>query len=314
MAEQKERILVVEHDPITGDLIGRQALGKQGFVIKVVEDAGSAIQAANSFQPDVVIANLDLPGLSGKDLMAALSFSNVQVPVIMTAAQGQEKDVIQAFRLGASDYISTPVREAEVVAAVERALQAVHARNERERLARKLQRTNQELEIRVQQLTTLFTIGKAILATRDQRELFTLITESAVEITNAEYGWLLILDETSRRFILRAQHNLPRSLKAYLNKPWDDGLSKLVAGSGESFTIHGEPINRFTLSSLGKSALVTPVKVQGQVIGLLAVMRKAAREFTAGDQKMLEAVTEHAAISLVNARLFRALEERAGKA
>ena len=90
----------------------------------------------------------------------------------MTAAQGQEKDVIQAFRLGASDYISMPIREAEVVAAVTRALQTVHARKERERLARRLERTNKELEIRVQQLTTLFTIGKAILSTRDQGELF----------------------------------------------------------------------------------------------------------------------------------------------
>ena len=101
MADEKERILIVEHDPITGDLIGRQALGKLGYNIKMVGDAGSAIQAASSFNPDVVIANLDLPGLSGKDLMAALSFSQAKVPVIMTAAQGQEKDVIQAFRLGA---------------------------------------------------------------------------------------------------------------------------------------------------------------------------------------------------------------------
>ena len=61
----------------------------------------------------------------------------------------------------------------------------VHARKERERLARKLERTNKELEIRVQQLTTLFTIGKAILSTRDQREIFKLITESAVEVSNA---------------------------------------------------------------------------------------------------------------------------------
>ena len=59
MAEEVNRILIVEHDPITGDLIGRQSLGKLGYKIKLVGDAGSAIQAATSFRPDVVIANLD---------------------------------------------------------------------------------------------------------------------------------------------------------------------------------------------------------------------------------------------------------------
>jgi two-component system NtrC family sensor kinase len=310
--ERRERILIVEHDPITGDLIGRQALGKLGYKIKLVGDAGSAIQAASSFNPDVVIANLDLPGLSGKDLMAALSFSQAKVPVIMTAAQGQEKDVIQAFRLGASDYISMPIREAEVVAAVNRALQSVRARKEREHLARKLERTNTELEIRVQQLTTLFTIGKAILSTRDQRDLFTLITESAAEVSNAGYCWFLVLDESSRQFILRSQQNLPKSLRTYLNKPWDDGLSKLVAGSGETLSLCGEAIDRFMLASLGRAALVAPVKVQDQVIGLLSVMRREEKAFSASDQKMLEAVADYAAISLVNAQLFRALASRSG--
>lgn len=312
MVDEKERILIVEHDPITGDLIGRQALGKLGFNIKLVGDAGSAIQAVSSFRPDVVIANLDLPGLSGKDLMAALSFSQTNVPVIMTAAQGQERDVIQAFRLGASDYISMPVRETEVVAAVTRALQTVQARKERERLARRLERTNKELEIRVQQLTTLFTIGKAILGTRDQREMFKLITDSAVEVANAEYGWFLVLDEDSRQFVLRAEHDLPKSLRGYLNKPWDDGLSKLVAGSGESLMISGDAMERFMLASLGRTALVAPVKVQEQVIGLLSVMRKEEVAFSASDQKMLEAVGDYAAISLVNAQLFRALASRSG--
>jgi two-component system NtrC family sensor kinase len=95
-----------------------------------------------------------------------------------------------------------------------------------------------------------------------------------------------------------------------MNKPWDDGLSKLVAGSGESLSIAGEAIDRFMLASLGRSALVAPVKVQDQVIGLLSVMRKDEAAFSASDQKMLEAVADYAAISLVNAQLFRALAKR----
>jgi DNA-binding response OmpR family regulator len=307
MAEQGERILVVENDPMTGDLIANQALGGQGYEIKVVSEANAAIQAAAAFSPDVVIANLDLPGLSGKDLMVAFTSQDIDIPVIMIASQGREKDVIRAFRLGAADYINAPIREAEVVAAVERALGSVRAKKEREKLSRQLQRTNQELEKRIAELTTLFSVGKAVISITDQKMLFEEIIKGAVEITQADYGWLLIRDERSGKYILRSQLNLPPSLVAHLGKAWDDGLSSLVARSGESFSICGDPFKRFSLSKLGKAALVVPAKGGEQVLALLVVMRKALQAFSDSDQAMLEAVGDYAAISLVNAHLFQAL-------
>ncbi|MEK6255893.1 MAG: response regulator, partial [Chloroflexota bacterium] len=162
MPKPKERILVVENDPMVADLIARQALTPQGFEVKIVKDGGSALKQISAFKPDVVIANLELPGLSGKDLMVGLSSSEINIPVIMIAPKGKEKDVIQAFRLGASDYISSPVREAEVVSAVERAVQQVRARHERQQLSKQLQLTNKELEKRINELTTIFGIGKAV--------------------------------------------------------------------------------------------------------------------------------------------------------
>jgi K+-sensing histidine kinase KdpD len=54
-----------------------------------------------------------------------------------------------------------------------------------------------------------------------------------------------------------------------------------------------------------------PVKVQKQAIGLLAMMRKQPTPFTSSDQHLLEALADYAAISLVNARLFRTVEDRA---
>jgi signal transduction histidine kinase/DNA-binding response OmpR family regulator len=311
MANQREKILVVENDPIIADLISRQALSGLAFNVKVVEEASAAIQQAMSFQPDVVIVNLDLPGLSGKDLIAALSFQNVKIPVIVISSSGQEKDVIQAFRLGASDFINMPIRETEVVSVVERALKTVRASKEREQLANRLQHANQELKHRVEQLTSLFAIGKAVTSATNQKKLFQKIVEEAVNITQADFGWFLNRDDTSGEFILRAQINLPKSLLEYLNKPWDDGISTFVARSGETFSIHGLPMERFMLYSLGKSALVVPVKAHNQMIGLLVVMRKLDHAFNPGDQAMLEGVSDYAAISMVNARLFQALDERA---
>ncbi len=84
-----------------------------------------------------------------------------------------------------------------------------------------------------------------------------------------------------------------------------------MALSGESLTIHGTPLEKFKVASLGKSAAVLPIKVQNEVIGLLVVVRKADREIDKTIQTLLEAAADFASISLVNARLFRAIEETA---
>lgn len=309
--QTRDRILIVETDPIISDLIGRQALASAGYQTFVVADASEAIAKILQVVPDVIIANLELPGLSGKDMLVALAAQGIQTPVIILARKGMEADVIQAFRLGATDYLIWPLKEPEVLSAVDRVLKQVHNRQERDRLSLQLQQTNQELQLRVRELTTIFSIGKAVTSVTDQAVLFTKIIEGAVNVTQADMGWFLLRDDKDKNFLLVASLKLPPTMMDQLNRPWDDGISSLVALSGEPLSIHGDPLKRFKIASLGQAALIVPVKVQKQVIGLMVVMRKQANGFSQSEQHLMEAVADYAAISLVNARLFRAVEERA---
>jgi K+-sensing histidine kinase KdpD len=281
-----------------------------GYKVDVVGAAPAAIQEAIRLKPDVILADLALPGLSGKDLLVALASQGIDIPIIVIAPQGMESDVIQAFRLGATDFVIWPIREAEVVSAVERVLRQGRARREREQLAQQLNQTNQELQRRVRELTTIFAIGKAVISASDQQALFDKILEGAAFIAEADSGWLLSRDERGKSYILRACRNVPADIHAHINQPYDDGISSLVALSGEALTIHGEPLTRFKVSRLGQSVLVTPIKVRKEVVGLLVSTRKTPKPFTPSQQALLEAVADYASISLVNARLFKALEER----
>jgi DNA-binding response OmpR family regulator len=194
MALSAERILVVESDPDISDLIARQALKPLGYHISVAPDAASAIRLAVQAPPDLIISNLVLPGLSGKDLLVALFSQGISVPFIVLANTGSEMDVIQAFRLGAADFINVPVREAEVVMAVERVLKQTREGRAREQLDRQLKQTNAELQQRVRELTTIFTIGRAVISVTDQRVLFEKIVEGAVQVSEADMGWLSLRD------------------------------------------------------------------------------------------------------------------------
>lgn len=306
-----DRILIVEHDPLIADFIARQALQAAGYQPLVIEDAGAAIAKIIQVLPEVIIVDINLPGLSAKDLLVALNSQNIEIPVIVLSQKGKESSIIDTFRLGASDYLFWPAREAEIITVVERALKQVHARRERDRLARQLEQANQELQARVRELTTILSLGKAVTSITNQQLLFEKILDGAVQITQADLGWLLLREENAKTFNLVAYRNLPESLAGRLNLPWDDGISSLVAMSGEPLSIFGDALKRFKIFAIGQSALIVPVKAQSQVIGLLSVMRRQPLQFGTGEQDLLEAAADYAAISLVNASLFRAVESRA---
>lgn len=311
MSRNRERILIVENNAEISRFLTNQALEPLGYQITVEPDAAAAIQRALQEKPDAILANIDLPGLSGKDMLVALHAQGIHVPVIVLAGRGMENKVIQAFRLGATDSLFWPAREAEVVAAVERALDQTRNARERAALADKLHTANLELEQRVRELTALYDVGKAAVSVTDQKLLFERIVQGAIAVTDADIGWCLRRDEQSRAFLLVAHHNLPVALAGNLYKPWDDGLSSMVALSGEPLSIHGEPVRRFKITLLGEAVLVVPIKVKREVVGLLEVTRKTDAPFTAANQKLLEAIADYASISIVNAQLFRFLEERA---
>ena len=309
--DRRERILVVEPDPEIADLVARQSLAPLGYKVKVVGEAGAAFVESARFAPHLIIADLALDGLSGKDLIMAFRSRGSEVPIIAIGQRGKETDIIQAFRLGAADYLLWPMREAEVVAAVERVLAQVRERQTNKRLTLELQRTNEELQKRVRELTTLFDLAKTVASSTNQSLLLQRLLEGSIQVTNADKGWMFLVDENTRKLVLSAQKGMPASLAARVGKVWDDGLSSLVMLSGEPLNIYGDPLKRFKIYHLGRAALVVPVKAKNQVIAVMVVTRDIPKPFTSSEQALLEAIADYAAVALVNARLFKALEDRA---
>lgn len=309
-----EQILIVENDPDIADLIGRQSLQPLGYQVTVAGDAATAIKSALQTTPDLIIANLNLPGLSGKDLLTALSAQGIKTPVVMVAEKGQEMDALVAFRLGATDALFWPARDAEVVSCVERALSQTKEMRERRKVDRQLKATNDELQKRLKDLTTLLSMGKAVVSITDQRQLFERILDGALQLCGADICWLLLRDDRTNAYLLRSHRNLPDAWAKKLGQPVDDGISSLVTLSGESLMMHGAPLQKFKVASLGKSVGVVPIKIQTEVIGLVVVVRKNDIEIDRSSQTLLEAVADYASISLVNARLFHALEQSAENA
>lgn len=112
----RSRILVVEDEPRIRDLIVLY-LRRAGFEVDAANDGATALARLDDAAPDLVIVDLMLPGLSGTALIAAIRETS-DVPILVASARRADEDRIDAFGLGADDYVTKPFNPVEVVARV----------------------------------------------------------------------------------------------------------------------------------------------------------------------------------------------------
>jgi DNA-binding response OmpR family regulator len=113
------RALVVEDDPDIVELVSLY-LGKEGFQVDSIGDGRAALQQVRAAAYDLVILDLQLPGMDGLTLCGEIrrSSQSRHVPVVMLTARGDETDRIVGLEMGADDYVVKPFSPKELVARV----------------------------------------------------------------------------------------------------------------------------------------------------------------------------------------------------
>jgi len=116
----KQKILIVDDDENIAELISLY-LTKECFDTKLVYDGEDALAAFDSYQPNLILLDLMLPGIDGYQVCRELR-STSQVPIIMLSAKGEIFDKVLGLELGADDYMIKPFDSKELVARVKAVL------------------------------------------------------------------------------------------------------------------------------------------------------------------------------------------------
>lgn len=121
--ESKRRVLVVEDEPALADSI-RYALEVEGFDVVSASNGRHGLASAETVNPDLVLLDLMLPGMSGLDVCRQIrTFSDV--PIVVVTAKDSEADAVALLELGADDYVTKPFSMRELVARVRAHLRRV---------------------------------------------------------------------------------------------------------------------------------------------------------------------------------------------
>jgi two-component system response regulator HydG len=134
----KARVLVVEDDSAARSAL-QKMLTADGYVADVAEDGIAALSVASEHPPDVVVTDLDMPRMTGMELLAKLREIDAGLPVIVVTSTDDTATAIKAMRAGAEDYLGKPVDLQALEVAIERALEHREVKTEAQNLRRQLE-------------------------------------------------------------------------------------------------------------------------------------------------------------------------------
>jgi two-component system response regulator AtoC len=132
MADQF-RVLVIDDDPGVRDYM-EALVSRQGYRVFAVADGEQALSTLEETQPDVVTLDVVLPGIDGLETLGRLKQRLPEVPVVMLSGHGQARTIVEAMRLGASDFLRKPFEVEELELAFQKALEKRALTQEVERL------------------------------------------------------------------------------------------------------------------------------------------------------------------------------------
>ena len=111
------KILVVEDEPKTGDYL-KQGLAEAGYVVDLVRDGLDGVHQATTEAYDLVVLDVNLPGLDGWGVLRAIRKEGRMMPVLFLTARSQVDDRVKGLELGADDYLLKPFAFSELLARV----------------------------------------------------------------------------------------------------------------------------------------------------------------------------------------------------
>lgn len=314
------RVLVVDDEPSVVDVF-REFLAAQGYEITVAASGEEALKIIPTLKPDIILTDINLPGLSGLEVMRFAKGVDAEVAVIVVTGYASASSAIDALRQGAYDYVTKPFDLDDVHQIVERAIANRRLRAINRQLVEELRQKNeilrhheQELSEKVRlatwQMTTLYEVGKEISANLELAPRLGLITSKAAELSGGRAAVLYLRHEETEECRIAGVHGLelpPRQEGAphYFNAerlfglpPFEQRPVRRVAGG---------PSESFELPAIGQlrfsSMLAVPMVAEGQSIGVLVGLDKEGG-FSAADENLLALYASQAAIAVRNSQLF----------
>lgn len=318
------RVLVVDDEE---DLLNvfRDLFSQRGESIDTAMSGEEAVEKIQNGNYEVVITDINLPGINGLEVLRVAKTENPNACVIMITGFASASSAITALREGAYDYITKPFDLWEVSQIIDRGVEAHRLAAENKSLLKDLKDANarlksqeenlkEEVSRATKHLSTLYEIGIEVSSSLNLKRTLVLIVERAKQLMGAKACLLFLADEDGEEFACEVVAGLDFERCSKMTIALGEGIVGGVAQAakpviradlGEKSDDNDEPL----LDVGAEEALVVPLIHKGCVIGAIAAVDKESGGFTNQEQDLLMLFGSQAAIAISNAQLFEKTRE-----
>ena len=241
-----EHILIIDDSIAIASLLANEILPLGGYDTSIALSGEEGLETVRDLRPDLILCDLEMPGINGLDVLRSLQNEGIDIPAIMMTAFGSEAVAAQALRMGVKDYIIKPFTTEEILAAVERAMVE-------SRLRAKLHETSALLEDYRQALVVLQAVGKTADAGNQTEASLSRIILAAVYGSGAKGGFIATLGGNQGELVIRAVANLPRWRRRRIPLDKHNALAQVIQ-SGSSLTTRTRPASGLVSRCCGPSS------------------------------------------------------------
>jgi FixJ family two-component response regulator len=171
--EQPPIVYVVDDDNSIREAL-KSLLGSMGMRAEVFGSAAEFLKSELADVPSCLVLDVRLPGLSGLDFQAELARANIQVPIIFITGHGDIPMTVRAMKAGAVEFLTKPIRDQDLLDAVQLALDRDRARRDADKAVSAVRERYEQLTPREQEVIALVTAGlmnKQVAAEMDVSEI-----------------------------------------------------------------------------------------------------------------------------------------------
>ena len=276
-------LILVADDQEPTTIMLERVFEYEGYQVQSVHDGIAAIKAAQSILPDLILLDVNMPGLNGFEVLERLrSASNTaSIPTILITARGDLSNVIQGLNLGADDYLRKPFHPQELL-----------ARAQSKMRARKLE---EDLQRRTQSLEALLRASEELNQHLEVDDLLNIILYLVADLLPGEITAVMYFDEAGNITDSRVNGPLQMEESQLINPV----IVKRMLEENHSICWPESP----ALVSHYTSGISVPMQHGSVPRGLLMVLTNQL-VYDQNHVRLLEGISRQAALALRKAELY----------
>ncbi len=302
MTHSLDHLLIVTSDAQVNFLLDR-VLRSNGYAITTLEEGADALKQADHLSFGLMIVGEKLKDGSGIDFAAEFLRLYPSTPILLFVNQDSPDLLKRVMRLGVNDYLTPPLRAEEILRAVKNAMDLANRRKEAQLL--EARRYSTSLQHQLDDLEVISQLGREVTGSLDVDKVLAAVIDAAIQITQAEEGSLLLIDEQSGELYMRAARNFQDEFARTFRTSITDSLAGSVIRTGEAVLMDENTPQKIKTAYLVQSLAYVPLELNGHVIGVLGVdNRQNHMPLTQRHVKLLKVLAGYAVTALENARLY----------